>query len=433
VWTPFEHCPVWVDDEEFNLDYHFRHTSLPRPGTEQQLKRLAARIMERPLDESKPLWENWVVEGLEGDRFAAISKTHCCMIEGASGADLTQVIMSTDSGYEPPEAPRYLPRAVPSPLELLRDALWWRIGRPFRSLRGIQRFRYELENFCAELNHRVRSVRHVLAPESTSGAFETPINGDVGPHRIVEWLTMPLSDFTALRKALDCTVNDVVLATVTGAFRHFFEQRGMRPEEIGFRITIPVRVDRQEDPGNLADQLSGWTLELPIGEEDPARQLELIREQSRELKEPREVLGVMTTMSLTELTPGWVALAARVTEGTNNTYMINVPGPQKPLFLLGAEMLQLYLQAPLMQNLGLVIDLMSYNGQACWGFNADPGIVPDLAAFVRSVDRSFRRLARAAPAKLALAKPLDQRPGARSKSKRSRTKSNGDGSHASSP
>ncbi|MBW2421999.1 MAG: wax ester/triacylglycerol synthase family O-acyltransferase [Deltaproteobacteria bacterium] len=391
-WTPFEGFPVWVDDERFNLDYHIRHSSLPHPGSDEQLKRLSGRIMAQPLDPSRPLWELWIVEGLEAGRFAIISKTHHSMIDGSSGADLVQAILSTDPEHEPEEARPFTPRPRPSRRELLLDALRYRFSQPLRILDGIQALRRESEDLRTEAKVRWQALVSFLGA-SAQRAQQTPINGELGPHRIFDWLTMPLADLKALHRALDCTVNDVVLTILTGAIREFFLQRHVRPEKIRFRASAPVSVRSDEDRVELGEQVTGWVAELPIGLEDPLRQLARIRRATGELAEAEEALGVEMMAALKQLTPGILSVAMRATSGPHNTLITNVPGPQFPLYLLGAELERIYIQAPLLPNQGLATAIMSYNGSVCWGFVSDPDLLPDLSVFVERVAQSFQRLA----------------------------------------
>ena len=161
-WIPLHNHAVWVDDRHFNIDYHIRHTSLPKPGTEQQLKRLSARIMAQPLDRSRPLWESWVVEGLEGDRFAIINKVHHCMIDGSSGVDLAQILLSIDPNSKPETAHPYIPRPAPSSLELLRDEVFRRVSMPLQALRSFRNFRRETDDLLNELKTRSRAITGML-------------------------------------------------------------------------------------------------------------------------------------------------------------------------------------------------------------------------------------------------------------------------------
>jgi len=399
-WIPIENAPVWVDDEHFDLDYHVRHTSLPRPGSDTQLKQLSARVEAQPLDRARPLWEIWVVEGLSGGRFALISKIHHCMIDGSSGVEIGQILQSATPDRTIRRAPAYLPRPAPTDAELLRDALTRRLSAPLRALGGLRAFRRETENLWSELGVRARALRDTFAAQ-TAPSSDTPINARVGPHRLVDWWSTSLSDMKALRRALGCTVNDVVLTVVTGAFREFLIRRRVRPDEIDFRVQAPVSVRREEERGRLGNRISAWLIRLPLEEADPLRQLERIHETTRELKDSHQALGVEMMTQVLELMPtALLSLGAQAISGSMNSIVTNVPGPQFPLYLLGAEMLAMYPLVPLFPHVGLGIALISYNGQVCWGFNADRALVPDLAAFVAGTEASFRRVADAAGVKL---------------------------------
>jgi WS/DGAT/MGAT family acyltransferase len=197
-WIPIEERPVWVDDPHFSIDYHVRHTSLPKPGSEEQLRKLAARVMEQQLDRERPLWEIWVVEGLSHDRFAIITKIHHCMIDGASGVDISQILMRTTPDRTIVEGPRYIPRQEPTWRELLLDAACDRIGLPLRVLRSFREFRRETGNLRDEIALRTRAIRDAIANQ-LSNASQTPINGDLGPHRLFDWWSVSLDDVKALR------------------------------------------------------------------------------------------------------------------------------------------------------------------------------------------------------------------------------------------
>jgi len=399
-WIPFEGRAVWHDDPEFQLDYHVRHTSLPKPGSEEQLKKLAARVMAQQLDRDRPLWEMWVVEGLTGNRFAIISKVHHCMIDGESGMDISQILMRATPDRTITPGPEFMPRGVPTDLELITDAALLRLRQPLRALRGIREFRRETENVRDELALRTRAVRSAISSQF-SLASKTPINGKVGPHRIFDWWSVSLRDVKAIRRSLDCTVNDVVLTVVTGAFRSFLTRRGLRPEELDFQIQAPVSVRKDDEKGKLGNRVSAWLVKLPLGEADPRAQLESIRAETRELKESRSALGAEIILSMMENMPNaLLSIGVQAASGTMNSIVTNVPGPQFPLYTLGAELLAMYPQVPLLPNVGLGIALISYNGNVCWGFNADWALVPDLDAFVDAVRASFEQLAEIAEVKL---------------------------------
>jgi len=389
---PFENHAVWIDDRHFSLDYHIRHTSLPRPGTDEQLKRLAARIMAQQLDRSRPLWEIWVVEGLERDRFAMINKMHHCMIDGASGVDIGQILMSASPDQPASEARPFVPRPAPSRSELWRDELRRRLSLPLRAARDFREFTRETDDVRLELRHRVRAVMQLIG-WAVHGASDTPINGRLGPHRRFDWMTMPLEEVKAVRKALGCTLNDVVLATVAGAVRQYMIHRRVNPGELDFRVSAPVSVRRKEDRGKLGNRVSSWIIRLPIGERDPRVRLEAIHEVTRTLKESKQALGVEMMMAAAEWTPpALLSLGAQAASGPINMIVTNVPGPQIPLYMLGARLETSFPQVPLLENTGLGIALFSYDSQLCWGFNADYNLVPDLPVFVRAVQSSFAAL-----------------------------------------
>jgi len=392
AWMPGERRAVWVDDPHFHLGYHMRHTALPRPGSEAQLKRLAARIMEHPLDRSRPLWEVWVVEGLEGDRFALISKTHHCILDGESSVDILQLILSRTPDWEIPEAPRYLPRPEPSAGELRAAALRHAAKLPLRALGELRSFLERTEHPLQEVAARVRSLGE-LARWKVQPASETPLNGPVGPHRIFDWLELSLDEVRAIRKARGASVNDVVLAVVTGALREFLVSRGARPERLDFRVSTPVNVRSEQERGRLGNRVSAWVLRLPIDRRSPLEQLDAIHASTQHLKDSHQSAAMEMVTALHEWIPIDIQAAQR---GTINLFVTNVPGPQFPMYLLGSEMLGLYAQAPLIENLGLVIAVVSYNGRLCFGFNADSDRVPDLGSFVSMMRASFVRLAEAA-------------------------------------
>jgi diacylglycerol O-acyltransferase len=394
-WIPLENHPVWVDDRQFSLGYHIRHTGLPRPGTEEQLKHLAARIMAQPLDRARPLWEIWLVEGLEGNRFAVITKVHHCMMDGESAADLAYILLSPSPEAELSEPMAYIPRPVPSSWDLFVDSVVRRASLPFRAVRDFRRFSEETADVRAEIWTRVRAIGDLLG-WAVRPASQTPLNGRLGPHRRFDWLDMSLRHVKRIAKTVGCTVNDVVLAIVTGAVREFLIRRRCNPDEIDFRVSAPVSVRQEADRGRMGNHVSSWIVRLPIDEADPRRRLALLHDVTEELKRSQQALGVQTMMAVAEWTPSMLlSLGAQAASGPINMVVTNVPGPQVPLYLLGAELQEIYPQVPLLTNTGLGVALFSYNGKLCWGFNSDYELVPDLRWFVRATERSFAELAAA--------------------------------------
>jgi len=383
---------VWVDDEHFDLGYHVRHTALPQPGSDEQLQRLSSRIMAQPLDRTRPLWETWIVEGLEGNRWAMISKIHHCMIDGSSGVDLAQVMMSVTPDRSLREVPRYIPKPAPSDGELFRDELAYRVSLPAKALRGLGDFARESEDVVAEVSKRAQILASLFGVGFSRSA--TPLNGPLGPHRRFAWLETPMDDLKALRRALRCSVNDVVLTIVTGAVRSYMQRRGVDPAAIEFKASTPVSVRGEAERGELGNRVSSWVIDLPIDEEKPLEQLARIHETTVHLKETNQALGVEMMMKVAEWTPAsLLSLGAQSSSGPVNTIVTNVPGLQQPLYVQGAEMLSCYPQVPLLEGMGVGFALTSYNGKMCWGFNANPDVVPDLAALVELVEQSIENVA----------------------------------------
>jgi diacylglycerol O-acyltransferase len=395
-WIPYAEAPVWVDDRYFNLDFHVRHTALPRPGSDAQLKKLAGRLMSQKLDRDRPLWEFWVVEGLEGGRFALISKIHHCMIDGSAGADLATILMSLTPEQELPEIHPYVPRPAPTGRELVQDELKRMMNLPAAIVRGLYDFGKHTEGIRGELFKRTSALVELFG-YAIKKASDTPLNGRLGPHRTFDWLGMSLEEVKAVRRHFGCTVNDLVLATVAGAVRSYLIRRRVDPTEIDFRVSAPVSVRRDEDRGKLGNHVSSWIVRLPIQEKDAVRRLESIHRVTDELKRSEQALGVQMLMAAAEWAPAQLlSLGSRSATGPINMIVTNVPGPQIPLYMLGSRLVEMYPQVPLLANTGLGVALFSYNGRMCWGFNADPGVVPDIAEFVRMVRNSFDELASAA-------------------------------------
>ena len=394
AYIPVENHPVWVDDPDFNLDYHLRHTALPQPGTDEQLKRLSARIMQQHLDRSRPLWEMWVVEGLEGDRFALISKVHHCMIDGVSGVDLMRVLMSPEPDRAIPAAPEFVPRPTPSALRLLRDEVARRARLPLQLVRNVRAVWDEAKDTRQQLLVRARAILETLG-QTMHRVSETPFNHPIGRHRRFDWMTMALADVKAVRRSLGGSLNDVVLAIVTGAIQRFFERRGVDTRELEFRVLAPVSVRAAGERGELGNRVSAWLVPLPLDERDRGKQLATLHEVTAELKASKQAVGADLLAQAADWSSSTLlALGAR--NATRllpfNMVVTNVPGPQVPLYALGARMLECFPHVPLLGNLGLGIALMSYDGKLCWGFNADYDLLPDLDAFAACVAESFEEL-----------------------------------------
>jgi WS/DGAT/MGAT family acyltransferase len=396
----FSHA-VWVDDPHFDLDYHIRHTALPKPGSFDQLKRLCARIMAQPLDRKRPLWETWVVEGLqEGTQFALITKIHHCMIDGASGVDLANIQFSPSS--EPAElaSPEpFRPRPAPRRLELLADEVKRQASIPLEIVQDFRQFVEDTDDLREDVSTRLSALQRLFG--MGMNADETPINGRLGPHRRFEWVSCSLADLKAMRKGLGCSINDVVLTVVTGAVREYFIAHGVDLEDVEFRVSTPVSVRREEERGQMGNRVSSWIIPLPISEADPRAQLELIHDLTEELKETNQAIGIQMMNQVQEWTPSvLLSLGAQAMSGPINSIVTNVPGPQMPLYFHGAKLRAIYPMVPLMEGMGLGIALTSYAGTMGVGFNSDPDIVPDLELFVERFVDAMKGVAQAARVEL---------------------------------
>jgi WS/DGAT/MGAT family acyltransferase len=405
---PLQGRPIWVDDLHFNIHYHVRHTALPRPGDERQLKRLAARIMAQHLDRSKPLWEIWFVEGLEGgDRFAMISKVHHCMVDGMSSVDLLNVLLQLEPSDEIRPAPDWIPRPAPTAYDLAGEAIENLMNWPRALTRVAQQTLRDAQDPRSDLRARARAVRDMFGTTMRT-ASSTPLNRPVGPHRRFDWYGMPLAEVKAVKNALGGTVNDVVLATVTGAVRRFLERHRVNCEMLDFRVMAPVSVRAADERGTLGNRVSAWMVPLPLSECDPRAAIAKISETTGELKESKQALGAEVLTGVGEWTPSTLlSLAARMLTRTLpfNLVVTNVPGPQLPLYLMSARMLDNYGLIPLIDYLCLGIVLFSYNGQLCWGFTCDWDLLPDLHDFVLDVRAAFDELKSAAGLTAAKATP----------------------------
>jgi WS/DGAT/MGAT family acyltransferase len=398
---PVEDHPVWVDDASFNLQYHVRHTRLPHPGSERQFKRMVGRIVSQRLDRGKPLWEMWVVEGLEHDRVALVVKVHHCMVDGIAATDLLQTLLSTKpvKTLEPP--PIWLPRPVPEPRELLGGAVQRRVRAPLALGSALLRIGRHPSTTLERARRGVESLLAAQAARATP-VSGTPFNQPIGPHRRFDWLAFDLDEVKRIKRNLGGTVNDVVLATVAGALGDFLEQRGItRPEQrkLEFRIACPVSTRSSSERVDVGNQVSSLIVPLPIAERDPRRRLALVNDTTRGLKAVHPELAVQFTQTVSEWTwPGlYSAVAKRMIESrVTNLTVSDVPGPQLPLYLLAARMLEAYPLVPLLPDQGLGIACLSYAGALFWGFNADWDLIPDLHDLVIAIDRSFCELCDAA-------------------------------------
>lgn len=395
VESPLLGRPIWVDDDRFNLHYHLRHTSLPRPGTERALNELAGRILSQQLDREKPLWELWFVEGLADHRFAVIAKTHHCMVDGISGMSLLTMLLRDGPEETIGDKPVWAPRPRPGRLDLLIDEVRQRARVPFGVLGGALRAVRHPRRTGAQLVDAADAVRQAVSA-GFHVAAATPINRPVGPHRRIEWWSLDLGAVKELKNRLGGTVNDVVLSIATGAMRRFLRDRRLRLDQMHYRAVVPVSVRAGAVDDRYANRVSAWFVTLPLCERNPVSRFELIRRQTEQLRASRTAEGT----DLLSRFADWAGSTLLTLAGTRlvtalqpyNLIITNVPGPQYPLFLLGARLQQMYPQLPLFENQGLGMAVLSYCGKLNWGLIADWDVVPDLGRLIRALEASFEEL-----------------------------------------
>ena len=400
AWVPIDRFPVWVDDEHFNLEYHVKHTALPKPGTEADLKRLAARVFAQQLDRSRPLWELWIVEGLEGDHFAIVGKVHHSMIDGMAGVDLLKVLLNLYPTDEIEEVQPWEPRPAPSDSKLLVDEAFRLARMPLGSMRTAR----DVVIGGPAARDEVRAKLEAAWRTARSGWFTrsatTPINRKLSPHRRFEWLTVDLDEVKEIKNSLGGTVNDVLLSAVAGAVRHYFAEREVEFEDTHYRIMVPVSIRPDDGAPATGNQVAMWLVDLPVTEDDPVRRLAELRETTARLKDDDAALGAaVLTQSASWMPLNLLSLGVRLMWSAArpfNMTVTNVPGPQIPLYLLGSRLVVQYPMVPLYMDHGIGVALFSYVGEVAWGLSADYELVPDLDRFVEAIRSSHHELLAAA-------------------------------------
>ncbi|HEY1568437.1 MAG TPA: wax ester/triacylglycerol synthase family O-acyltransferase [Solirubrobacteraceae bacterium] len=403
AFVPFNQGrPVWVDDPHFNIAFHVRHTALPNPGGEAQLKRLAGRVFSQALDRSRPLWEIWLVEGLSDDRFAMLSKTHHALVDGVSGVDIFTVLFDTSPDPMPVAPPdhEWAPRPLPSGAQLLADALLERTTVPAEIVRGVRATLRGPRHVAARFGRALGGVSAV-ARAGLQAAPPSPLNVRIGPHRRFTWVRGDLQEFKAIKNALGGTVNDVVLAVVTGALGRYLRMRGEATDELVLRAMVPISVRADIERGALGNRVAAMWAPLPIGVTDPVQRLLTISRDMDGIKDSGQAVGAQVLTELSGFAPPTImAQAARLQARQRlfNLVVTNVPGPQFPLYMLGRELDAMFPMVPLAENQALGIAIMSYNGQLNFGLNADYDAMPDLEALADELHASIEELAAAAGA-----------------------------------
>ncbi|HEU4733894.1 MAG TPA: wax ester/triacylglycerol synthase family O-acyltransferase [Kofleriaceae bacterium] len=400
--------PVWVDDPHFNLDYHVRRTALPAPGDDAALCALMGQLMSQRLDRSRPLWEVWIIEGLQGGRWALVSKVHHSMVDGVSGVDLTAVVLDAEPDCPPPSPVPWTPEPEPSGVAKVLDA-WRGLAHDTRRLangavamvRHPARGARELRDFGAGLATFARRLLNLR-----TGALQ----GNVGAHRAYACASASLADVQTIRKALGGTVNDVVLAAVSGGYRALLQARNGHPEAARVRSLVPVSTRAPDEHGLLDNRVSALLCDLPVDVADPVERLHAVRAETERLKSSHMAESGAEFLDLGSIAPPFIIgplthLVMRVMHHVPQrmfaTVTTNIPGPRTPLYCLGRKMLEWYPYVPIGQGLRVGTAILSYAGRLGFGVTSDYDTIQDASALARGIVQGLAELLERAQAQTA--------------------------------
>ncbi|MBB5800641.1 WS/DGAT/MGAT family acyltransferase [Saccharothrix ecbatanensis] len=394
--------PVWVDDEHFQILYHVRHTAVPAPGADDQLRNLAGRLFAQGLDMTKPLWEVWLVEGLEGGRWAIICKVHHSLVDGIAGSDLMQVLLDRRADTPLPEPVEWRPTPPPSTVDLVLDGMRDAVSAPVKQLARFPAFARRLRDGNGSGSAALDLGRTVLDSLPTTArrlvtATPKTLNGPIGPHRRWLWAKAGLAEIKTVRTVTGGTVNDIILAAVTRGFRDLLAKRDELAEGQVVRSMVPVSTRSSAEKGVLTNRFGAVLVNLPVGEPDPLARLASIREQMDELKSSGQAAGADVLAGLANFAaPALLELgsrtAMRLPQHLVQTITTNVPGPRFPLFMLGRRLTETYPYVPISGNMRISVGIFSYLDQITFGINADFDSVPDVQLLSDGIRAGFDEL-----------------------------------------
>lgn len=389
--------PVWVDDPGFDLDFHLRRAALPSPGGRGELARYVQRVLSRPLDRSKPLWELYVIEGLEDGHVAVLMKVHHAMVDGLSGMHLTAALYDLSPRVAPGHpAPEWRPEPEPTAMDLRMDALAELASHPVRAAStAVENVRRSPALAALGLGSVLGGVRSILGMGARPSS---PLDVRIGPNRRFAMTEAPVQRFKEIKDVLGGTVNDVVLTVVGGALHRLLKSRKERTKGRTLRVMVPVSF-RSPGDGRLGNRVAPAFVDLPIGAMSAARRLALVREGTRHLKASMMAMGADAIIGLGAYAPGGLlAAAARLASRGPwfNLVVSNIPGPQQPVYLAGARLVAAYPSLPLGENSALSIACTSLAGTMAFGLTGDWDGMPDLEVLALALDESLAELAKAA-------------------------------------
>ncbi|MGH9081158.1 MAG: WS/DGAT/MGAT family O-acyltransferase [Acidimicrobiales bacterium] len=402
--VPFElGRPVWVDDPHFNIEYHLRHTALPAPGGEAELRKLVGRVMSQPLDRARPLWEIWVVQGLEDGHWALLAKTHHAMVDGVSGTDLLALIMDVSAEPVTPLPVHWTPEPAPSAVRLASEASLGLLTSPYEQIQAVRSAAAVPLQALTELREVIKGLSALFGVVRRTPP--SSLNGPVGPHRRYAWASTSVTDIKAIRRTLGGTFNDVVLAAITNGFRELLLARGESVDRM-VRSLVPVSVRPRDDQGRaigdgtLQNKVSAMFAELPVSIVDATERLYAVSLQMDGLKESKQALAGEALTSMSGFAPPMLLalgmrLSGHLAQRNVNTVTTNVPGPQIPLYVCGRRMLKAFPYVPLAGQVRIGVAIFSYNGEVNFGITGDYDTTADIDVLCRGVEDGVKQLLKA--------------------------------------
>jgi WS/DGAT/MGAT family acyltransferase len=394
------HHPLWVEDPDFDLDYHLRHIAVPPPGGPQQLAELTSHLVKLHLERDRPLWECWIIEGLEGGNIGVLTKVHHAAIDGVSGNEITVAMLQLNPDDDaPPPTEEWHPDRIPTEIERLGYAANSLVRQPFRLAKTLRR--------TAETALRTRQRNRQPDVDPPPGFFAAPrtsFNAALTPHRSFAFTSLSLSEVKNVKNALNVSVNDVVLALCAGSLRQYLEANGELPEE-PLVAMVPVSVRTEEQQGTLGNQVSNMLCSLATEIDDPIKRLQAIHEGTQQAKGQLNAIGADTLTNWAEFAaPALAGRAARLYSRTRmadrhrplfNVTISNIPGPAFPLYSNGARMVANYPLGPIFDGGGLNITVMSYLDQLDFGLVACSDLIPDVWSLADGLGAALDELKKA--------------------------------------
>jgi diacylglycerol O-acyltransferase / wax synthase len=390
--------PVWVEDPDFDLRYHARRTALPAPGGDEQLCELMGRVMSQRLDRDHPLWEYWLVEGLSQDRWALISKIHHCMVDGVSGTDLYRVIFDFTPEPSPPATDDRSVAAEPSGLQLAADAALDLVLMPLREAAAITgAIAAGPQNALRQATETVRGAAKFVP--SLWPAPGSSLSGNIGKQRRYTLARASLDDVKAIKRKHGGTVNDVVLAAISGGFRELLLARGEEPQPHMVPSLVPVSTRAAGEEGIYENRVSAVVANLPVHIADPVERFAAVRAELSALKESQEAVLGEELMILGRVYPfpvisRGVRLAFSLPQREIVTVTTNVPGPAQPLYGMGRRLLEIIPYVPIATTVRTGIAIFSYCGSLVFGITGDLAANPDLAVLAHGIEHDVAELLR---------------------------------------